>query len=246
MSSRLHRTIVSRNCSHERWKTIHFECHHHFFFLAFSCETNIDDCSSSPCRNNATCTDLVDGYRCHCGKDFIGFDCSRSINETCLGTVHSCQNNGTCQLLSDSLYVDQPKVECQCQLGFFGQWCQEDACLNLSCQHESRCQRLPNGKAECLCDEYWHGDQCQHDVNECQSNRTNPCLNNGTCMNTVGSYRCECLENYLGLHCERKHVCLESSPCLNHGVCRILDEEFSCDCLPSFTGLFFFVVEIII
>lgn len=37
------------------------------------------------------------------------------------------------------------------------------------------------------------------DINECVSS---PCLNNGTCTNTIGSYTCACSTVFSGKHCE--------------------------------------------
>ena len=31
-----------------------------------NCDTDIDECSSDPCQNGATCNDEVDGYTCEC------------------------------------------------------------------------------------------------------------------------------------------------------------------------------------
>lgn len=38
------------------------------------------------------------------------------------------------------------------------------------------------------------------DIDECSPN--NPCVNNGTCSNTRGSYRCSCTLGWTGDHCE--------------------------------------------
>ena len=36
------------------------------------CETEIDECSSDPCANDATCTDLLDMYECTCIDGYTG------------------------------------------------------------------------------------------------------------------------------------------------------------------------------
>jgi Notch 1 len=203
---------------------------------SFSCETNIDDCSSSPCANGGICTDLIHDYVCNCTHDYISANCSISLNATCLSPLNRCQHNGTCLLTSAHLYVDDPQTECQCPAGYSGSRCEIDLCLNLNCQHNGTCQRILAGPARCQCTEHWFGDMCEHDVNECLRNQTDRCLNNGTCWNYPGGYSCHCQENYLGEHCERKHICLEYSPCYNNGLCRADGEHYYCECSSNFTG----------
>lgn len=38
------------------------------------------------------------------------------------------------------------------------------------------------------------------DINECKAG--NPCKNRGTCINTIGSYKCACSIRFTGKHCE--------------------------------------------
>lgn len=41
-------------------------------FTGVRCESNIDDCLSHKCENNATCTDLVSAYECKCLPGYMG------------------------------------------------------------------------------------------------------------------------------------------------------------------------------
>ncbi|UJR36501.1 hypothetical protein I4U23_029222 [Adineta vaga] len=230
------------NCSKENSICIdhidgYYTCQCHEGFTGLYCETNIDECISSPCANNGTCFDLIDNYTCQCTSDYIDARCSKSINETCFGQLNPCENNGTCILKSAHLYVDNPETECQCQNGYNGKWCENDSCLKLNCQNNSTCERLSDGQAKCLCSLEWFGNECQYDVNECEINQTNICLNNGTCVNLLGGYQCHCPKNYLGRNCQRKHICLEQSPCLNYGQCKTKGEDYYCKCSINYTGL---------
>ena len=35
-------------------------------FEGVNCSRNVDECLSSPCKNNATCTDSVNAFYCNC------------------------------------------------------------------------------------------------------------------------------------------------------------------------------------
>ena len=45
---------------------------HLIFFALFS---DIDECAAGPCRNGATCIDLVNGFRCNCAPGYTGRNC---------------------------------------------------------------------------------------------------------------------------------------------------------------------------
>ena len=45
---------------------------HQIALLLFS---DVNECSSSPCENNGTCSDLVDRFRCVCVRGFTGTKC---------------------------------------------------------------------------------------------------------------------------------------------------------------------------
>ena len=42
---------------------------------------DIDECSSSPCKNGGTCTDHVNRYRCTCAAGYTGANCNAGTCE---------------------------------------------------------------------------------------------------------------------------------------------------------------------
>jgi hypothetical protein len=42
---------------------------------------DIDDCSTGPCLNGATCNDGIDGYTCTCAPGYTGYHCG--IGQLC-------------------------------------------------------------------------------------------------------------------------------------------------------------------
>lgn len=66
--------------------------------------------------------------------------------------------------------------------------------------------------------------------------KSNPCLNNGTCILTGNNFTCLCLRGYDPPLCApRKNYC-ESSPCLNGGVCENSSGGPLCNCPSGFNG----------
>lgn len=59
-----------------------------------NCETEIDECESGPCRNGATCHDLVSMFACECVPGFDGPDCSLDVDEC---ASQPCLNGAVCR-----------------------------------------------------------------------------------------------------------------------------------------------------
>lgn len=72
-------------------------CAHGYF--GDNCETEVDFCMSSPCRNNGSCHDVVGGpgYSCVCLQGYTGQDCEEDLDECSVG-AGPCQNGGICNV----------------------------------------------------------------------------------------------------------------------------------------------------
>lgn len=57
------------------------------------CQTEINECVSSPCQNGGSCVDIISGYRCLCPVGFVGEDCQTNVDECDTGP---CANGATC------------------------------------------------------------------------------------------------------------------------------------------------------
>ena len=50
-------------------------------FEGLNCETNIDECLSNDCKNNATCVDGIAEYSCNCTETWKGKVLMRKKNQ---------------------------------------------------------------------------------------------------------------------------------------------------------------------
>lgn len=78
------------------------------------------------------------------------------------------------------------------------------------------------------------GDNCETNFNECESN---PCQNNGTCIDMTNGYLCSCIPGFAGDHCEVDIAVCNSSEevrCYNGGQCiEGPGFKFYCKCPPG-------------
>ncbi|OQV21497.1 Cadherin-related tumor suppressor [Hypsibius exemplaris] len=109
-----------------------------------------------------------------------------------------------------SLIIVAPLFEyshrCVCAEPFSGPQC-ELLCPPDYCLHGGTCA----GNGKCVCRGGFHGSQCQFDLDECNlwgGSAAPNCHNGGKCINTVGSFRCQCTAGFTGRHCEEERRCL--------------------------------------
>lgn len=60
-----------------------------------------------------------------------------------------------------------------------------------------------------------------------------PCEHDGICVNTPGSFACNCTQGFTGPRCETNVNECESHPCQNDGSCLDDPGTFRCVCMPG-------------
>ncbi|XP_044171678.1 uncharacterized protein LOC114977630 isoform X6 [Acropora millepora] len=184
---RLNPPIMAR---YIRFRPVNWNNHISMRVEVFGCKQDIDECSSNPCQNGATCVNLVGSYRCNCAPGYTGGTCQTDINEC---SPNPCQNGATCVNLIGS-------YRCDCAPGYLGSTCQTDIneCSPNPCQNGASCVDLV-GKYQCNCAAGYTGNNCETDLKKCASNH---CKNGATCVNQGGSYQCICAPGFIGVTCE--------------------------------------------
>ena len=79
-------------------------------YSGLRCQTDVNECASTPCANGGTCGDGINRFTCVCVAGYSGLLCSTNINE-CASVP--CANGGTCTDLLAS-------YSCTCGVGFSG------------------------------------------------------------------------------------------------------------------------------
>ncbi|CAH1790499.1 unnamed protein product [Owenia fusiformis] len=92
---------------------------------------------------------------------------------------------------------------------------------------------------QCAGNETWTGDETRCfwnpvGIDECESN---PCTNNGTCVDRHDAFECVCLPGYEGATCNiDTNECL-SNPCQNGAECIDNMNFFTCNCSAGYRGI---------
>ena len=178
---------------------------------------------------NEACT------QCVCPLGYVGKLCQdifNSSNTFC--TNNTCQNNGTCNVITDDI------IQCDCNTGFNGSFCQIDVneCLTETenCPVFSKCLNS-YGDFSCICNQGYTGDNCDMDIDECQ---VVFCAHHSTCQNHAGGFKCVCNIGYTGVNCDtRISSCHHGNCSVNTSICidNLYDNvNYTCICKPGFKG----------
>ncbi|XP_072172571.1 uncharacterized protein [Diadema setosum] len=153
---------------------------------------DIDECKDDPtiCPSEATCSNMIGSYECICneGYESDGVNCT-DTNECqgdFCGFFSTCTNTiGSAFCVCDDGYESSNRKNCT----------DFDECAfeTSSCPAGiSVCNNTP-GDYECICSTGYQnsGPKTCEDANECIDGSHN-CSDDRICINTLGSYRCEC------------------------------------------------------
>ncbi|PVD36007.1 hypothetical protein C0Q70_02977 [Pomacea canaliculata] len=191
-----------------------------------SCGAGSDYCDV---KIGCVCKDGWAGHRCdqdidECTNSSILQQC-KSENKQCVnldgGYKCKCQSgsfegvNGTCSACPNGTYGENCTQTCHCGQG------------------AERCDNIIG----CVCRPGWQGTDCDTDTDECQNQGAvdNCTLTNAICVNSPGTYTCECDVGFFldqGGICKDIDECL-SSPCSQ--VCINTNGSYTCACNNGFT-----------
>ncbi|XP_071950480.1 uncharacterized protein [Antedon mediterranea] len=211
---------------------------------------DVNPCVSSPCLNGATCrvakdpaTDSSKGFECSCKQGYTGEYCGEGeIRNPC--SPSPCNHFGRCTTRPG----EQSSLEavCHCTDSYTGDYCDEgefeNPCSPSPCKNGAACDTFPGQlsryEAVCECTKGYKGEYCDEVVDPCKSQ---PCLNGGECvMLDLSTYRCKCIEEYLGGNCEIRDPC-KPTPCKNGAACttgpgQLPHLEAVCECTEEYEG----------
>lgn len=144
------------------------------------------------------------------------------------------QKNGHGKCLNIATHLEPMKFKCECSPKYTGVECEEKLAVDCAenCQDFDKLATCSQVKSEtvCKCSAGFRGDRCQESVDDCSGL---PCQNNGTCIDGINSFRCECNSLYKGQYCETAKVCNECNP----SGTKYCDHKSSrCVCLETHEG----------
>ena len=131
------------------------------------------------------CHDLLSGYVCECAVDYHGKNCERSVSDvqSCLDATTKVAPTTTATDTASATTMTSTEAATRSEVTST-----IDSSTCAPCPEVTN--RAPETTTSCSTPE--------PDVNYCSEN---PCENGGTCINTTGTYHCDCSNNWMGENC---------------------------------------------
>ncbi|XP_076437418.1 uncharacterized protein LOC143276674 [Babylonia areolata] len=201
----------------------------------FQCDKEqIDPCENITNSCSYACTNETGVAQCLCPSGF-----TLTANKTSCEDIDECAEKICSQNCENfdggfncSCYVgyklDADKVTCSaCPPNTFGDNCAQTC----DCRGRGTCDSVRG----CLCNSAWTGPTCTLDVDECLSQ---PCPDEQICVNTNGSYVCNCPDGFAKIndtHCDDINECANAGINTCEQVCTNTYGSFVCDCVAGYT-----------
>lgn len=199
-------------------------------------------CASYSVNCSYACRVEGNDPKCYCPKGFElssdGYSCIDVVEcQDTTGTLNKCTDPDTCTNSQGSYTCDCPAGS---ELQNDKRTCQacDDYHWGENCANECSCN--PKGTRECnkvigcVCLEGYLGVRCDDDIDECAATTDICNSTSANCINTQGSYICQCLTGYqkqLDGSCKDIDEC-DSSVC-DH-KCNNTMGSYICSCYPGF------------
>ncbi|XP_060596327.1 uncharacterized protein LOC132750377, partial [Ruditapes philippinarum] len=216
-----------------------------------TCTVQTECSTGNRCGANTDCLMINNEESCPCKK---GFEKADEADTSCTdidecNSTHPCVN-GTCNnndggftcSCERGFKLDKDFITCTpCQSGSFGVNCGETC----ACK-ESNTETCNADTGACTCKTGWKGNDCGANIDECTDNTyQHNCSVNSTCVDTEGSYVCECVDGFFKNSekncevCDSKHF---GKNCAQECACNFANTETcdsqngSCACMTSWKG----------
>jgi len=195
------------------------ECSRGYLATADAC-TQIDECAdgTNNCQfGSAYCTDLAGSFSCSCPPGYAGNGITCNDIDECATGAAQCSDHASCANLEGA--INGPGYSCTCTTpgyGGDGFFCGDlDECTLATatpttqpdnCHTNADCINL-DATFNCTCSTGYRGDgvqscvdidECAEQLDDCDKTPTSftSAGTRATCINTDGSYKCECAAPY--------------------------------------------------
>lgn len=201
-----------------------YECKCRDGYVGEFCQTNVDDCASSPCRNGGTCEDLIGDFECLCPDGWNGKQCEKDES---MCDESTCENNANCINLFQDFF-------CDCPSGTDGKKCETNPlrCIGDPCMNNGACKDL-GYTLNCTCSKDYTGEGCQFEFDACAEGA---CKNGATCIDKGMGYKCICPPGFTGENCDENIDDCALGRCSPTAECIDLTNDYYCKCPFNLTG----------
>ncbi|CAL1529150.1 unnamed protein product, partial [Lymnaea stagnalis] len=153
-------------------------------------------------------------------------ECSTGKHQ-CTGICVNTPGSYNCSCYEGAKLQNDQRSCIECDKYHWGPACVNEC--NCSLNGTAQCSRVTG----CVCRPGWAGQTCSSDIDECSA-VVPPCPSLSNCINTPGSYRCQCRVGYQLINntCVDIDECSSGSPC--YFKCTNTMGSYSCSCPPGF------------